>query len=90
MPAEPGKIVCDLYKSAFPSEVVFSVATVGGQSYEGVAPKHYAEIHEALTPDGVSGRLHVKVISNGGSGARVMVPDGEIIDVSGDTIELSL
>ncbi len=82
-----GKMNCELYQSAFSGEVVFSVRTASGESYEGVAPKHYAEPAGGLTSEPTAGQVSVKVLKNGGGTARVIVPDGEAIEVPGDSVK---
>ena len=86
MAASHGQMECKLYPSAFSGEVVFQVNTVNEQSYEGVAPKHYVESSTQPTKDGVDGQVRVRVLSNGGEGARVSVPDGQILSVSTDKV----
>lgn len=82
-------MTCDLYKSAFSGEVVFAVGTISGETYEGIAPKHYATPNQDLSADSVSGRVKVHMIANGGGTARVRMPDGEAIDVPVKAIDLS-
>jgi hypothetical protein len=78
---------CKLYPSAFSGEVVFQVNTNQGQSYEGVAPKHYVvNTSTQLTKAGVDGQVKVRVLKNGGNEARVSVPDGQILTVSADKV----
>jgi hypothetical protein len=77
---------CKLFPSAFSGEVVFQVKTLAGESYEGVAPKHYAEPNTQPGKAGVDGQIQVRVLSNGGKKARVFAPDGQILDVSADRI----
>lgn len=72
---------CELYKSAFSGEVVFVVKTTEGQSYEGVAPKRYAQHSDRLSREPVSGHIAVRLISNGEKNARVRTPDGETMNV---------
>jgi uncharacterized protein YqfA (UPF0365 family) len=86
MAASHGQMKCKLYPSAFSGEVVFQVDTKIGQSYEGVAPKHYVEPIAQLTKEGINGQVKVHVLSNGGNEARVSVPDGQILTVSADKI----
>jgi len=86
MAAQRGNMACALYQSAFSGEVVFEVKTSGGQSYEGIAPRHYAEPADDLSDAPTHGHLSVRVIRNGGGSARVRMPDGETIDVPADTI----
>jgi len=86
MAAVHGQMECKLYSSAFSGEVVFQVNTVNKQSYEGVAPNHYITSSVKPTRDGVSGQVKVCVLKNGGSEAKVSVPDGQILNVSADKI----
>ncbi len=86
MAATHGEMKCKLYPSAFSGEVVFQVDTKIGESYEGVAPKHYVEPSTQLTKEGISGQVKVRVLSNGANEARVSVPDGQILTVSADKV----
>ena len=86
MAAAHGQMECKLYPSAFSGEVVFQVNTVNEQSYEGVAPNHYITSSVKPTSDGVRGQVKVRVLKNGGSEARVSVPDGQILSVSADKV----
>jgi hypothetical protein len=86
MAAAFGHIDCKLYPSAFSGELVFQVDTTTGESYEGIAPKHYANSSVQPTQNGVDGRVKVRVLSNGGDKARVSVPDGQILTVSADKV----
>lgn len=86
MSAAFGQIDCKLYPSAFSGELVFRVDTAIGESYEGVAPKHYVMPDTQPTKEGVDGQVKVRVIKNGGDKARVSVPDGEILTVSADKV----
>jgi uncharacterized protein YqfA (UPF0365 family) len=81
-----GQMDCKVYTSAFSGEVVFQVATIIGELYAGVAPKHYVEPAIQPTKAGVDGRVKVRVLSNGGDEARVSVPDGEILTVPADKV----
>ena len=87
MAAERGQMECKLYSSAFSGEVVFKVDTSNRQSYEGVAPNHCVKSSVQPTRDGVSGQVKVRVLSNGGSKARVSVPDGQILNVAADKVK---
>ena len=86
MAATHGQMKCKLYPSAFSGEVVFQVDTKIGQSYEGVAPKHYVEPNTQLTKEGISGQVKVYILSNGRNEARFSVPDGQILTVSADKV----
>jgi len=86
MAATYGQMKCKLYLSAFSGEAVFQVDTNIGQSYEGVAPKHYVEPSTQLTKDGINGQVRVHVLNNSGNEARVSVPDGQILTVSADKV----
>lgn len=86
MPAIYGQMNCKLYPSAFSGEVVFQVKTSSGESYEGVAPKHYAKSSTQPAQTGVDGQVKVRVLSNGGKEARVFVPDGQVLVVSADKV----
>jgi len=86
MAASHGQMECKLYTSAFSGEVVFQVDTKIGQSYEGVAPKHYVQPSTQPTKDGVNGQIKVRVLGNGANEARVYVPDGQILTVSADKV----
>ena len=86
MAAPHGQMKCKLYPSAFSGEVVFQVDTKIGDSYEGVAPKHYVASSTQPTKDGVIGQVKVRVLKNGGNEARVSVPDGQILSVSADKV----
>ena len=83
MPATQGQIDCKVYPGAFSGEVVFQVDTAAG-SYEGIAPKHYANV--IPEKEGVSGRVMVFVLSNGGNEARISAPDGQILTVSAEIV----
>jgi hypothetical protein len=75
-------INCDIYMSAFSSEIVFAVSTTENNQYEGVAPKHYAQFQgEPSNETPVKGVLQVKVIEKNDGEAKVYMPDGEIISV---------
>ena len=87
MVVEGGQMQCKLYPSAFSGEVVFEVDTLNQQSYEGVAPNHCVKSSDQPTRDGVNGQVKVRVISNGGSEARVSVPDGQILNVAADKVK---
>ena len=89
MTIERGHMICNLYQGAFSGEVVFQVETFNGESYEGIAPKQYAVPVDKLSADPIPGRLHVRMIRNGGGKVRVRMPDGEAIDVAQNAIELS-
>ncbi len=86
MAAPHGQMECKLYPSVFSGEVVFRVDTKIGQSYEGVAPKHYVQPSIQPTKDGVNGQIKVRVLGNGANEARVSVPDGQILTVSPDKV----
>lgn len=87
MPVVFGQIDCKLYPSVFSGEFVFQVDTTVGDSYEGVTPKHYVvKSDNQPTEIGVDGQIKVHVISNGGSEARVSVPDGQILTVSANKV----
>ena len=86
MAAPHGQMECKIYPSAFSGEVVFQVDTKIGQSYEGVAPKHYVQPSTQPTKDGVNGQIKVRVLGNGANEARVSVPDGQILTVSADKV----
>ncbi len=88
MAAAKGNMKCRLYPSAFSGELVFQVKTTDGQPYEGVTPKHCAASNGALSDAGVQGQVEVRVLSNGGSEARVSAPDGEILTVSANLVHL--
>jgi len=85
MAAAHAQMDCTIFTSVFSSEVVFRVDTKEGTSYSGVSPKHYLADGEP-TKDGVSGRVKVRVLSNGGDEARVSVPDGEILVVPAEKV----
>ncbi len=87
MAATRGEMKCKLYPSAFSGEVVFQVDTKIGDSYEGVAPKHYVEPNTQLTKEGINGQVKVRVLSNDGDETRVSVPDGQILTVSADKVD---
>lgn len=87
MAVEYGQMQCKIYPSAFSGEFVFEVETSDQQSYEGVAPKHCVEPNVQPTKNGVNGQVKVRVISNGGSEARVFVPDGQILNVAADKVK---
>ena len=86
MAAAFGQMDCKIYPSAFSGEVVFQVNTTIGESYEGVAPKHYVQPNTTLLKDGINGRVNVRILDNGGKEARVSVPDGQILTVSADKV----
>lgn len=86
MAVTQGQLECKLYQSAFSGEVVFQIDTVDKESYEGVAPNHYAISTTRPTKDGVDGQIKVRVLQNEGSKARVFVPDGQILDVLADKV----
>lgn len=86
MAATQGQLECKLYQSAFSGEVVFQIDTVDKESYEGVAPNHYIVSDDSPTKEGVDGQVKVHVLANGGSKARVSVPDGQILDVFADKV----
>ncbi len=86
MAAAHGQMECKLYPSAFSGEVVFQINTMNMQSYEGVAPKHYITSTVKPTTAGVNGQIKVRVLRNGGSEARVSVPDGQILSVPADKV----
>jgi hypothetical protein len=86
MAASYGQMECKLYPSAFSGEVVFQVNTNQGQSYEGIAPKHYVTTSAPLTKTGVDGKVKVRVLHNGGSETRVSVPDGQVWTVPADKV----
>ena len=86
MAATHGQMECKLYPSAFSGEVVFQVNTANQESYEGVAPKHFAQPSVDLKKDGANGQIEVYVLENGGNKARVSAPDGQILHVSADKI----
>ena len=87
MAAPHGQMKCKLYPSAFSGEVVFQVDTKIGQSYEGVAPKHYVQPNTQLPKEGVNGQIKVRVLGNGADESRVSVPDGQILTVSADKVK---
>lgn len=86
---------CDLSRSAFSGERVFKVDLQNDEdAYEGVAPLGYCydALGNQLQPDKpeanqyTEGRVSTKVIRNGGNTATVLVPDGEIIEVSTELV----
>lgn len=78
---KPAEMMCDLYRGAFSGEVVFSVQLAGGQTHQGIAPKHYAKPSENLTNEPTSGTVRVRLIRNGGTDAFITTPSGEAITV---------
>ena len=86
---------CDLSRSAFSGERIFKVDLQNDEdAYEGVAPIGYCyDISGNQLPADkpeenqyTEGRVSTKVIKNGGIIATVLVPDGEIIEVSAELV----
>ena len=96
MAAAHGQMKCKIYPSAFSGEVVFQVDTVDGQSFEGIAPKHYVasitqpikDVSDGQLKEGVDGQLKVRVLSNKRKITRVRLPDEQILNVSADKVVL--
>jgi len=82
-----GRMHCNLYRGPFSGEVVFEVKTTSGQSYEGIAPKHYARQAGDQTHDPAQGDIEVRVLRSGNGSTRVRLPDGEALDVPSEAVE---
>ncbi len=83
-----GNMSCNLYQGAFSGEAVFEVKTIDGDSYQGIAPRHYVKPATELSKEPVPGVVAVRVVKNGGNEARVTMPDGETIDVHAGIINM--
>ncbi len=88
MAAQRGNMSCNLYQGAFSGEAVFEVTTASGDSYQGIAPKHYVKPSAELSKTPVSGAVFVRVVKNGGKEATVTMPDGQTIEVNPSHIEM--
>ena len=84
---------CRLTKSAFSGERVFRVTAKQIDEYVGVAPLSYCydETRNQLRQDqpqndAMHGHVSAQMISNGAEWAKVLVPDGESIQVPVDLL----
>lgn len=81
---------CHLTRSGFSGERVFRLTLADQSEYVGVAPIDYCR-HQDRSPLGpddpakggsIEGFVEGQVLANGGQLAHVVVPDGEVIQVS--------
>jgi hypothetical protein len=79
---DTSKVICDFLKSAFSSEVVFSITTSDNKSYIGVAPKHYAQYDGELSKSPLRGTLKIKLLEINKKVSKIELPDGEKICIS--------
>jgi hypothetical protein len=87
-------LACQISPSSFSGERVFRIALAKNNEYVGVAPVDYCRrrdqsaigSNEPSKGERISGYIEARVIENGGSEAKVALPDGEAIVVPVDRI----
>lgn len=87
-------LACRISPSSFSGERVFRITLVNNTEYLGVAPVDYCRrqdrsaigSNEPAKGKRINGFVEGRVLENGGSEAKVALPDGEVITVPIDRI----
>jgi hypothetical protein len=87
-------IACRISPSSFSGERVFRITLTNNAEYIGISPVDYCRRHDQSTVGSnepargkrLDGFVEGHVLENGGSEAKVALPDGEVITIPFDRI----
>jgi hypothetical protein len=86
-------VACKLFPGMFPSERVFQVSLANGETYRGIAPRHFCWnalgqiVDFSELTNGTQGKVAAKVLEYlDADQVAVEVPDGEVLAVPTDLV----